>query len=286
MTEMCSFPGDRDGALIAYVYNELAGSDRAAFESHATTCPVCRDEIRALGGVREQLAQWSPPEPAFMIPGASMTSIAGPQLARGNPQSAPHSAIRNPRWKELPAWAQVAAALLFLGVSAGIANLDIHRDQSGLTIRTGWSRGTGSSPAVAEQGAAAAPASAAPQRTAQAQGVTREDLAALERQLRTEFRGVQTSMRPVSDPRPMNVGAASADADLMRRVRALIEETEKRQNRELALRIGEVLRDVNAQRQADLVRIDRSLGLVQNDLGVEVLKQRQSLNYLMRVNQR
>jgi hypothetical protein len=47
-----------------------------------------------------------------------------------------------------------------------------------------------------------------------------------------------------------------------------------------------VLRDVNAQRQADLVRIQRSLGLVENNLGVEVLKQRQSLNYLMRVNQR
>jgi ubiquinone biosynthesis protein UbiJ len=86
--------------------------------------------------------------------------------------------------------------------------------------------------------------------------------------------------------RSANVGTANGDADLMRRVRALIDETEKRQNRELALRIGEVLRDVNAQRQADLVRIDRSLGLVQNDLGVEVLKQRQSLNYLMRVNQR
>jgi hypothetical protein len=281
MTEMCSFPGDRDGALIAYVYNELAGADRAAFESHATTCPVCRDEIRALGGVRELLAHWSPPEPAFMIPGASMTSIAGPRLARGNPPSVLHK----PLWKELPAWAQVAAALLFLGVSAGIANLEIHRDQSGLTIRTGWSRSVGSPPVVAERDAAA-PVSAAPQRTAQTEGVTREDLAALERQLRTEFRGVQMSMRPVSDPRPMNVGAASADADLMRRVRALIEETEKRQNRELALRIGEVLRDVNAQRQADLVRIDRSLGLVQNDLGVEVLKQRQSLNYLMRVNQR
>jgi hypothetical protein len=47
-----------------------------------------------------------------------------------------------------------------------------------------------------------------------------------------------------------------------------------------------VRRDVHAQRQADQMRLDRSLGLVQNDLGVEVMKQRQSLNYLMRVNQR
>jgi hypothetical protein len=34
------------------------------------------------------------------------------------------------------------------------------------------------------------------------------------------------------------------------------------------------------------VRIDRSLGLVENNLGVEVLKQRERVNYLMRVNQR
>ena len=45
----------------------------------------------------------------------------------------------------------------------------------------------------------------------------------------------------------------------MRRVRALLEESEKRQQRELALRVAEVLRDVNAQRQADLMKIDRSL---------------------------
>jgi hypothetical protein len=94
-------------------------------------------------------------------------------------------------------------------------------------------------------------------------------------------------MRTVAanDARAAGAGAA-VGADLLGRVRALIDETEKRQARELALRIGEVWRDVNAQRQADLVRIDRSLGLVQNDLGVEVMKQRQSLNYLMRVNQR
>ena len=61
----------------------------------------------------------------------------------------------------------------------------------------------------------------------------------------------------------------------MRRVRALVDESEKRQQRELALRVAEVLRDVNAQRQADLVKIDRSLGAVQNNLGVEVMKQRQ-----------
>jgi hypothetical protein len=227
--------------------------------------------------------------------GTSAAPVAGPQLVVGNrqattrdPQSNPQSASRNPRWRALPAWAQVAAALLFLGVSAGVANLDIHRDQNGWTVRTGWSRPAapaGAAAAAAERrdAATAAPPAVPPD----ANTVTRDELVALERRLRSEMRGVQASPRMVaaSDARP-TAGGSLRDEDLLRRVHALLDETEKRQNRELALRIGEVLRDVNAQRQADLMRIDRSLGLVQNDLGVEVMKQRQSLNYLMRVNQR
>jgi hypothetical protein len=69
-------------------------------------------------------------------------------------------------------------------------------------------------------------------------------------------------------------------------VRALLDESERRQQRELALRVAEVLRDVSTQRQADLVKIDRSLGAVQNNLGVEVMKQRQSLNLLYHASQR
>jgi anti-sigma factor RsiW len=279
---MCSYP-NRDDALIAYVYDELDRVDRASFDAHLSTCPACRDEAAALSGVRQQLAHWSPPEPAFMT-SAAAASVTGPQLVARTPQPA----TPTPPWRALPAWAQVAAALLVLGVSAGIANLDVRRDQNGWTIRTGWSRPAASSAAAAAPIASRDAATPAPV-AAPSDGntVTHEELVALERQLRSEMRGAQAAPRMVvaSDLRPAGA-AASHDEDLLQRVRALIEDTEKRQNRELALRIGEVLRDVNAQRQADLVRIDRSLGLVQNDLGVEVMKQRQSLNYLMRVNQR
>ena len=61
----------------------------------------------------------------------------------------------------------------------------------------------------------------------------------------------------------------------MRRVRALIDESERRQQRELALRVAEVVRDVNAQRQADLVKIDRSLGFIQNSTSASMMKQRE-----------
>ena len=115
--------------------------------------------------------------------------------------------------------------------------------------------------------------------------MNRAELVALEQRLKTEVRALQSSAHAVAaaDALPARNGV---DAEQLRRVRALLDESERRQQRELALRVGEVLRDINAQRQADLVRIDRSLGLVENNLGVEVLKQRERVNYLMRVNQR
>ena len=61
----------------------------------------------------------------------------------------------------------------------------------------------------------------------------------------------------------------------------IIEESERRQERELALRVAEVVKDVNAQRQADLVKIDRSLGFIQSSTYGEQMKQRELVNYLL-----
>ena len=80
---------------------------------------------------------------------------------------------------------------------------------------------------------------------------------------------------------------ALASDDILKRARALVAESERNQQRELALRVAEVFRDVQAQRQADLVKIDRSLSLLQNNTGVEVMRQRQLINSLaVRVSQR
>jgi hypothetical protein len=207
-----------------------------------------------LRGVRAQLARWSPPEPINL----QSTIDKGPSAW----------------WRQIPAWAQVAAALLVLGVSAGIANLDIRYDRNGISMRTGWSR-----PAiVVEQ--TPAPGAAQAQLTGAAQTAPwRADLAALERQLKTEFRAAQVSSTSPAAPAAARMASVS-DAEITRRVRALVEDSEKRQQRELALRIAELLRDVSAQRQADLVKIDRTLGVVQNSVGIEVMKNRQQLNQM------
>ena len=256
MTDMrCGYAGDRDDTLIAYLYDDIDPVARGAFEAHLAGCEPCRDELEALGGVRTTLARWNPPEP---------TSLTA---ANANP----HSAARNPPWwRSIPAWAQVAAALLFLGVSAGIANLDVRYDNNGFAIRTGWSK--------APQQNASAPAGAGTPSNAlsSASVASKADLVALEQRLRNELRSA-----PVTDARP-----ASSDAEILRKVRALIDDTERRQQRELALRLAQAISDVNAARQADLRRVDLTLNRVENNLGVEVLKNRQSMQYLMRVNQR
>ena len=125
-SSFCGYDGDRESALIACLYDDgTDGPERALFEAHLFTCAICREELAALRGVRSQLARWAPPEPAI-------GTIRNPQPAISNPQSA------MPWWRQVPAWAQVAAALLFLGVSAAIANLDVRYDASGLNVRTGW----------------------------------------------------------------------------------------------------------------------------------------------------
>lgn len=245
----CTYSGDREEALIAYVYDDGDGVALAAFESHLAVCVVCTDELAALRGVRTQLSRWSPPEPHFAV---------GDRHSRAQQRAS--------WWREVPVWAQVAAALLFLGVSAGIANLDVRYDTNGLSVRTGWMKAPPAATAAPSSAAQAAPAP------------WRSDLTALERQLRDEFRAVQTSApSQVHTARP----AAAPDADVVQRVRALLQESERRQKSELALRLTEVMRDVQAQRQADLVKIDRTLGAVQNNLGVEVMKDRQKLNTLL-----
>ena len=269
---ICRYPGDRDQALITFVYDDepQGPGDRAAFEAHLATCEVCQDEVEALRGVRAQLGRWNPPEPNFAI----TFGEAARQLRVSQPSAISPQAPRASRWwREIPAWAQVAAALLFLGVSAGLANLDVRYDQQGLSIRTGWSQ-----PRVAQ---GAAPAAVA-QRSSSADTPWKADLLAVEQQLRAEMRVARAT------PATAQVQAVSAhngDADIVRRMRALVDDSEKRQQRELALRLAELLRDVNVQRQADLAKVNRALGAVENNLGVEVLKTRQQVNLMYRASQ-
>src|SRR5262245_60884832 len=134
---LCGYQGDREATLMAYLYDELSSAERAEFDRHLTTCARCRVELTGLGDVRAQLAKWAPPEPSFAVVGRQ-SSATGPQ---------PSTISDQPWWQRVPVWAQAAAAMLILGASAGIANLDVHYDaQNGLNVRTGWSKPAAAAP--------------------------------------------------------------------------------------------------------------------------------------------
>jgi len=248
MTEtVCNYP-DRDEHLVAFVYDDIDAAVRTSFGSHLSACRFCQEDLSALRGVRSTLSTWAPPEPAFST---RESRVASPE--------------RRAWWHEIPAWAQVAAALFVLGVSMTIANLDVRYDRSGLTIRTGWSK---------PQAVALAPVNAAPWRA---------ELTALEDQLRSEMKASQAVVTPAAAPAAQ---AAMSDAELRRRVRVLIDESERKQQNELALRLVQFQRDINAQHQADLTRFSQNIGYMQRETSMELLKQREGMNYLLKVSQK
>jgi hypothetical protein len=108
-------------------------------------------------------------------------------------------------------------------------------------------------------------------------GPWRAEIVAVEEKLRSEMH--QALDRPTPP---------TSDTELLlQKMKTLIAQSEQRQQRELALRVGDLRNDVHAQRLADLSRIDRSIGVVQSSTGMEVLRQREMLNTLaVRVSQR
>ena len=260
---LCNYP-DRDEYLVAYLYDDIDSAEQTAFGSHLSGCRHCQQDLLALRGVRSALSTWAPPEPVLSN---RESRLASPASRVPSPEA--RAASREQRaaswWREMPAWAQVAAALFVLGVSATIANLDVRYDRSGLTIRTGWSQ---------PRPAAQAPASAAPWRA---------ELTALESELRSEMKASQAAAAAASAPVAQ---AVMSDADFRRRVRALLDESEKKQQNELALRLVQFQTDISAQRQADLRTINQNLGFIQRDTYGELLKQREGMNYLLKVSQK
>jgi anti-sigma factor RsiW len=235
-------------SLVAYLYDEPDEVERRQVEHHLAGCASCAREVRELRAVRSTLRDW---EPAGEAPGFRLV------------QDGPAPETRREWWR-LPAWAQAIAAVLVLSAGAAIANLDVRYGSDGLVVRTGWQREQPARPVPFQ---ASASMTGAPWRT---------DLSALERRLREEFVAPAT-LRTA----PVSAASSLSDEQLLARVRQIVQESEQRQRRELGMRIAEVLRDVDVQRRADLVRMENGLGALENRTGLEVAQQRQMLMRLV-----
>lgn len=252
-----TFLCDDKDTLIAYLYDEIDPIVRRRVEEHLRTCASCTAELTALSSVRVELASWTAPEAELDF-----------QFVRK-----PAEVLRPAAWwSGVPVWAQAAAAIFVLAVSAAVANVQVRSGPEGLVVTTGWM-----SPANLAPAAQARPTAAA---TRGADESWKPALTALESQLRNEIRasrdGGSTVMRASARTTP--------DDATLKSIELMIQASEARQNREMAVRLTQFNRDVNVQRQADLVKIDQVIGQFAGTSGAEMARQRQMLNYLTRVS--
>ncbi len=234
--------------LVTYLYDELQGPERQAFEEHLHACPSCRGEVEALRGARVHLASWTPQEPDLRF-----------QIVRNT------SAPARLRWS--PVWGLAAAAVLVLAAASAIANVEVTTTGGGITVRTGWSRAV----------PAAVPA---------ADSESREEIAAMQQRLRELETALASPAAPPTVPVSTGPGDAIArdgDAATLRRVRQMIAESDARQEQEFATRLVGLMRELQVSHTSDLVRLQQMFNQNQGAINDEVFRQRQEMNNIYRL---
>jgi anti-sigma factor RsiW len=243
--------------LVAYLYDDLDGPSRLSLERHVRTCDACRDELAGMRAVRTDLLTWSPPEPDF-----AFRLVAEPKVIRPRVAS----------WRAwlTPAAGLAAAAVLVLAAAAGLARIEVHSGPDGFTVRTGWSA---VAPAAVQQSAVA--------------GFGGRDvnlpvpvnLASIEHRIAALEAAARDGGSPVRSASFVN--ARASNEEVLKVVRDLLAQSEGRQKTELAFRIAQVLRDVEAQRVADLNRVQQGLGRIDATVADEAAAHRELMNYFL-----
>jgi hypothetical protein len=202
--------------------------------------------MAGLRATRGQIASWTPPEPDF-----------GFRIVRGAAAAPPA-----PRFRIAPAWGLAAAAVLVMAMAAAIANVEVRYGGDGLVVRTGWNRGGEAASAAVQVagGSARTPVDWSAQ------------AAALDRRLSD----LETAARAGS-PVQMAAAPGVSDADVLRRVREMLGQSETRQQREYGLRMAELEREFDMKRKLDLAAIDQGMARLQSASGAEVRQYREMI---------
>jgi hypothetical protein len=240
--------------LIGYLYGELRLSDRDAFERHLKECAECHAEVEGLSGTRTHLQSWTPPTPEL-----GFEIVRAPERGR----------LPAKRWGLSPAWGLAAAAMLVGAVSAAIANVEVTVGTNGVTMRTGWNR-------AADTRAAAAPADAATSAELQRVNARMRDLEARLASLANAPAVVQTSASAAPPAR-------MSDAELIRTMRTLLDQSEERQQGVLASQILRVSRDMETARRIDFDRLRQGVQMAQGTAFEAVQRQKQFEDLYVRV---
>jgi len=240
---------DRQEQLIGFVYGELDPSESHAFEQHLFACAECRVELEALRTTRAQIAAWTPPEPHLDF-----------QIVRGPVPARPAAS----RFRVSPAWGLAAAAALVMALGAAIANLEIHVGSDGLVVRTGWNR-------------------TAAVETAANGGAQLVDWKQQSQQLDQRLRAIEQALGGNHAGSVQNASASDmTDEQVLQRVREMLAQSETKQQRILAARLGDITREYDAQRRLDLMAIDQGMTRLQNTSGAEVRQYRDFMQRMVR----
>ncbi len=168
-----------------------------------------------------------------------------------------------PWWKpagRFPLWAQAAAAVFLFAAGMAVSQVDVRYGEGALTVRT-------RSAAEPLSSASMVPVTTRQDNIALApETSSNPDFGALEQQLRNDLNG-----------------RSDAD-DILRRVRAMIDQSEAKQQRQLAMRLTDVVRDFDTQRRADLMQVQQNFGQLEGQTGQELAHNRELFNYLVRTS--
>jgi hypothetical protein len=244
------------GALVSYLYNDGSPEELGAIAAHVQTCESCTMEIAALGDTRELVSAWTPPqtELGFTLTASDATPVAA--AVSMPPVAAVIADV--PWWRQSsPVWMQAVAATMVFA--------------AGMAIGTS-SRSTLQAPS--------GPVTNATPVAGAATGVSRSELAALEERLRAELARLSPAAT-ATQPAPVRTAARTDDEAMLKRIRALLSDSEERQRAELALRTTQVLRDIEIQRKLDIATLQQDIGRIQGVTGAELRQQRELYNQII-----
>jgi anti-sigma factor RsiW len=221
---------DNHDALLDYLYEEGDPTERLTIAKHLQECAACAVAVLEFQNVRGMLSDWTPP-----------TADLGFRIVQDSGPATHHEKLTAPRSRAL---FQAAAALLLFVSGMAVSQLHVEYRDGAVTVRT-----RSAAPAAPAASIRNASITLPPQSPS-------VDANEIERDLRARLEAQNTS---------------AADTErLLQRVRTMIDQSEQRQQRALALRLSQVAREVDTQHQADLLQIQQDFGK-QQDATMEYL---------------
>ncbi len=265
MTDDVTRCPDPDALLVLLYDDEGEPDERATLEWHVDRCPQCADVLASLETARGVLGAWHAPR----LP-------LGFALVRQD-----RAPLRSTLWRG----GLAAAAVLVLAAAASLARIDISYDDNGFRIRTGVPRGAVSASVTddsraREMSQALTPAALSVEATPAAQPAPvaswvgkagagdppwRQDMDLLATQIRADVSRLlqeaplrQAPAARAASAEPVGPVRTMTDAELLAKVQDLLDKSEVRQQANLALRVTELGRQFELQRQGDIVQVEQA----------------------------